>query len=94
MLNSEKLFTGTDVINAIGKFSKKQGFREAFVKDDVFDTYLKLTRGGKKIGSETYLLKDGSYVNYHLGAKTGYPTLVINTGGRVYKIRNAYDIRN
>jgi len=61
--------------------------QQGFVQGDASAIFKNLTNGAQHIRGNLYKLPDGTYVNYHNSTSTGIPTIDINRGGVIYKIR-------
>jgi hypothetical protein len=61
--------------------------QQGFVQGDAHAIFQDITRGAQHIQGNLYKLPDGTYINFHNSTSTGIPTIDINKGGMIYKIR-------
>jgi hypothetical protein len=61
--------------------------RQGFVQGNAQEIFQNLTNGAQHIHGNLYKLPDGTYINFHNSTSTGIPTIDINRGGVIYKIR-------
>jgi RHS repeat-associated protein len=66
---------------------RKNGEIQGFVQGDAQAIFQDLTKGAQHIRGNLYKLPDGTLINYHNSTSTGTPTIDINRGGVIYKIR-------
>lgn len=86
--------TGGRVINSVDdliatgtKMPKVKGATQLSVKGNVDDIFNSLSKGGKFVKSNQIKLPDGTLITKYSSSTTGVPTLQINQGGKLYKIR-------
>ena len=86
-----KSITSTNVeslINeATGVTTLTDGKIQGFVEGDAQTIFQNLTKESLHIRDNLYKLPDGTYINYHPSTSTKIPTIDINKGGIIYKIR-------
>ena len=76
------------LINSASDTSVRQhGETQGFVQGDAQTIFQDLTKGAQHIRDNLYKLPDGTYINYHSSTVNGLPTIDINKGGHIYKIR-------
>ena len=61
--------------------------QQGFVQGDAQAIFRNLTNGAQHIQGNLYKLPDGTYINFHNSTGTGIPTIDVNRGGVIYKIR-------
>jgi hypothetical protein len=87
------IFSATDkkvdalVNSATDKSVLKNGEVQGFVRGDAQAIYKDLIKGAQHIRGNLYQLPDGTYISYHTSTSTGIPTIDINRGIDIYKIR-------
>jgi hypothetical protein len=84
-----KLFRNVDdLISGAGKLKRlKGGVRQGRVEGNIDDIFNSITKGGKEVGPGRIKLPDGTIVTKYPSATTGVPTIGIDKGGQLYKIR-------
>ena len=84
---TNEIFTVDNLISGAGKLSRVGGAKQGFMKGDAQTIFQNLTKGSQQIRGNLYKMSDGTYINMHLSTSTGIPTIDINRGGFIYKIR-------
>ena len=86
--SSSTLFKSTDnLIGAAGKLTKGKSGYIGSVKGNADEIFNSLTQGATKLESGAYKLNNGTILNLHKSTTTQLPTISINQGGRITKIR-------
>ena len=78
-----------DLIEAAGKLSRGKSGSIGSVKGNADDIFNSLTRGATKLESGAFKLNNGTILNLHRSTTTKFPTISINQGGKITKIRIA-----
>ena len=76
-----------DLIGAAGKLSKGKSGYIGSVKGNADQIFNSLTKGATKLESGAFKLNNGTILNLHKSTHTKLPTISINQGGRITKIR-------
>lgn len=75
------------LIQGAGKLSRVKGARQGFVKGNVDDIFKSITQGGKQLAPNRVQLPNGTIITKYFSSTTGVPTLQINKGNQIFKIR-------
>jgi hypothetical protein len=76
------------LINSAGKLERlKGGVRQGTINGNIDDIFNSVTKGGKQIAPNRFKLSDGTFVTKYPSSTTGVPTIGINQGSQLYKIR-------
>ncbi|MCZ2222920.1 MAG: hypothetical protein LC122_04745 [Chitinophagales bacterium] len=65
----------------------KGGVLQGAIKGNVDDIFKSLSKEGKQIELNRFELPDGSVITKYTSSTTGIPTIGINKGEQLYKIR-------
>jgi RHS repeat-associated protein len=86
---SNKIFkTVDDLISRAGKLDRlKGGVKQGTVKGNVNKVFKSISKGGRQIEPNRFQLPDGTIITKYPSSTTGVPTIGINKGGVLYKIR-------
>jgi hypothetical protein len=79
--------TVDDLIAAGTKMSKIKGATQLSVKGNIDDIFNSLSKGGELIKPNQIKLPNGTLITKYPSSTTGVPTLQINQGGKLFKIR-------
>jgi len=82
-----EITTIDDLIAAGTKMTKIKGATQLSVKGNVDDIFNTLSKGGELIKPNHIKLPDGTLITKYPSSTTGVPTLQVNQGGKLYKIR-------
>jgi RHS repeat-associated protein len=75
------------LIQGAGKLSRVKGAQQGFVKGNVDDLFKSITQGGKQLAPNRVQLPNGTIITKYSSSTTGVPTLQINKGNQIFKIR-------
>jgi hypothetical protein len=79
--------TVDDLIAAGTKMSKIKGATQLSVKGNIDDIFNSLSKGRELIKPNQIKLPNGTLITKYPSSTTGVPTLQINQGGKLFKIR-------
>ena len=78
----------SNLVKSAGMLTKIKGGLQGFVKGDPQAVYQALTKGATKLPSGAHELADGTKVMLYASHSAGeLPTIQINTGEQIYKLR-------
>lgn len=87
-----KLSSVEKLVGSIGKFDRlKGGVLQGTIKGNIDDIFNSLSKGAKQIEHNRFELPDGTIITKYTLSTTGTPTIGINQGEQLYKIRVVED---
>lgn len=63
------------------------GVKQGRVGGDAQEIFSSITEGGEEVAGGRFKMGDGSTIGFHRSKSTSEPTIDINTGDKIYKIR-------